>query len=62
MARISLIIILLIYHLYYIKDNIYNKYLFQVFEILEDNNVLSTLLEIKRNNYKSIERDLVEKL
>jgi len=46
----------------YIKNNIFNKYLKIVFEILENNNILTTLLEIKRNNYKYIKDELVEEI
>ena len=45
----------------YVKNNIFNKYLKIVFEILENNNILTTLLEIKRNNYKYIKDDIVKK-
>ena len=44
----------------YIKENIFNKFLKIVFEILEDNNILTTLLEIKKSNYKFITKDIVE--
>ena len=46
----------------YLKENIFNKYLKKIFEILEDNNILTTLLEIKKNNFKFINRNLVEEL
>ena len=46
----------------YIKENIFNKYLKNVFEILEDNNILTTLIELKKNNYKFINKDLVEEI
>jgi len=45
------------FFLEYIKNNIFNNYLKNVFEILENNNILTTLLEIKKNNYKYIIRD-----
>ena len=44
----------------YINENIFNKYLKIILKILEDNNILTTLLEIKKNNYKYIDKDLVE--
>ena len=45
----------------YIKDNLFNKYLKKVFEILEDNNILTTLLEIKKSN-SIISQNLVEEI
>ena len=50
------------FFLEYIKNNIFNNYLKNVFEILENNNILTTLLEIKKNNYKYIIRDIVEEI
>ena len=44
----------------YIKENIFTKYLKKVFQILEDNNILTTLLEIKKKNYKFIKKNQVE--
>ena len=47
----------------YIKEEIFNKYLKKVFEILEDCNILTTLLVLKKNNYKQlIERDIVNEI
>ena len=46
----------------YIIENIFNKYLEKVFEILEDNNILTTLLEIKKNNFENISKNLVEEI
>ena len=46
----------------YIKNNKFNKYLKYILEKLENNNILTTLIEIKRNNYKYIKRDLVENI
>ena len=46
----------------YIKTNIFNKYLKNVFEILENNNILTTLLEIKRNENKYIKNEIVEEI
>ena len=43
----------------YIKTNIFNKFLKNVFEILENNNILTTLLEIKRNKNKYIKNEIV---
>jgi len=45
----------------YIKTIIFNKYLIILFEIFENNNILTTLLEIKRNNYK-IKDEIVEEI
>ena len=44
----------------YIKEKIFNKNLKNVFKILEDNNILTTLLEVKRRNYESIDKNIVE--
>ena len=44
----------------YIKEEIFNKYLKNIIEILEDNNILTTLIEIKKNNYKYISKENVE--
>ena len=46
----------------YIKENIFNKYLKKVLEILEDNNILTTLIEIQKNDYKNIHKNLVEEI
>ena len=46
----------------YIKENIFNKYLKNVLKILEDNNILTTLIEIKKNDFKFIKKKLVEKI
>ena len=44
----------------YIKDNIFNKYLIIIFKKLEDNNILTTLFELYVNEFKSIDKDLIE--
>ena len=36
----------------YIKENVFEKYLNFIFVVLEDNNFLTTLLEINKINYK----------
>ena len=46
----------------YIKEEIFNKYLKYIFTVLEDNNFLTTLLEIKNNKSNSIEENIIEKL
>ena len=46
----------------YLLKNIFNKKLKIIFEILEDNNILTTLLEIKKNGYKYIESNIVENI
>ena len=46
----------------YIKNNLFNKYLKYIFEILENNNILTTFLEIKRNNYKYINHNIVKNI
>ena len=46
----------------YIKDNLYNKYLYIIFKKLEDNNILTTLLQIQKNEHKKIAKNLVEEI
>ena len=46
----------------YIKEHIFKKYLRNVFEILEDNNILTTLLEIRRNKYDFITQDVIQEI
>ena len=46
----------------YIKESIFNKYLKKVFLILEDNNIFTTLLENIKNNFKYINKNLIEKI
>ena len=46
----------------YIKNNKFNKYLKYIFEILENNNILTTLIEVKKNNYKYIKSNIVDDL
>ena len=49
----------------YIKEEIFNKYLRKIFEILEDNNILTTLIDIKKRNYNTIKsskaKEILEK-
>ena len=40
----------------------YHKYLKYILEKLENNNILTTLIEIKRNNYKYIKKDIVDNI
>ena len=44
----------------YIKENIFNKYLEIIFKYLEDNNILSTLLTIKKEHYTYLNKNQVE--
>ncbi len=41
----------------YIKENVFAKYLNFIFVVLEDNNFLTTLLEINKINYKLDKND-----
>ena len=46
----------------YIKDEVFNKYLRKIFEMLEDNNILTTLIDIKSRKFKDIKvKDILEK-
>ena len=44
----------------YIIENIFNKYLKNIFEIMENNNIFTTLVEIQSNKYKYIDKDQIE--
>ena len=44
----------------YIRANIFNTYVKKVLLKLEDNNILTTLLELKRNQFKEIEKNKVK--
>ena len=46
----------------YIIENIFNKYLEKIFDILEDNNILTTLYQIKKNNLETISKNLIEEI
>ena len=46
----------------YIKDKVFNKNLKILFKILEDNNILTTLVEIKKNNYDAILKETVDNI
>ena len=46
----------------YIKEEIFIKYLKNTFKILEDNNILTTLIEIKKKEYKSIDKSIVDEI
>ena len=46
----------------YIKDQIFVKYLKHIFKVLEDNNILTTLLEIHKNNNSLLNNSILEQL
>ena len=46
----------------YIKENIFNKYIKKIFLLLEDDNIFTTLIQIKKNNYKYISNNQVEEI
>ena len=46
----------------YIKEQIFSKYLKIIFETLEDNNILTTLLEIKKNKDTLLDENIIEQL
>ena len=46
----------------YIKVNIFNAYIKKVLLKLEDNNILTTLIELKRKDFKGIDKNLVEEI
>ena len=46
----------------YAKEQIFSKYLIHIFRVLEDNNFLTTLLEIKKNNKSVFDESIIEKL
>ena len=46
----------------YIKEQIFGKYLKYIFEVLEDNNILTTLLEIKKKNNNLLDESIIEQL
>ena len=46
----------------YIKDQIFSKYLRHILRVLEDNNILTTLLEIKINNNINLKESTIEEL
>lgn len=46
----------------YIKENIFKKYLTHIFKVLEDNNIFTTLIEIRKNNYKLIKKNIIEEI
>ena len=43
----------------YIIENIFNTYIKKVLLKLEDNNILTTLIELKRNNFKEINKSII---
>ena len=46
----------------YIKEEIFNVNLKKIFEILEDNNILTTLIENKTRNYDSLDKETINKI
>ena len=46
----------------YIKEEVFIKNLKNTFQILEDNNILTTLIEIQKRKYDSINQNLVEEI
>ena len=44
----------------YIKDNIFIKNLEKIFKKLEDNNILTTIFKLQKNNFEVINKDVVE--
>ena len=46
----------------YIKEEIFGKYLKYIFLVLEDNNILTTLIEIQNNKNKEINEKIIRKL
>ena len=46
----------------YIKEEIFSKYLEHIFKVLEDNNLLTTLKEIKNNNRDLLDENIIKKI
>ena len=46
----------------YIKENIFNAYIKKILLKLEDNNILTTLIELQKNNFEEIDKDLVKEI
>ena len=46
----------------YIKEQIFNKYLLYIFKVLEDNNFLTTLVEIKKDKDNQLDDNLIDML
>ena len=46
----------------YIKEKIFSKYLRHILEVLEDNNILTTVFEIKKNNINLLDEDIIIEL
>ena len=46
----------------YIKEKIFSEYLLRIFEILENNNFLTTLVEFKKDNNDEIKDDIIIQL
>ena len=46
----------------YIKEKIFSEYLAYIFKALEDNNFLTTLVEIKKNNFDKIDREIINQM
>ena len=43
----------------YIKEQIFSEYLIYIFKVLEDNNFLTTLVEIKKKNFGDIDNSII---
>ena len=46
----------------YIKEKIFSKNLKYIFQILEDSNLLTTLVEIKKEKNKDLDEDIIDKI
>ena len=46
----------------YIKENIFNSYIKKVLLKLEDNNMITTVIELKRNNFKEIDKSIMREI
>ena len=46
----------------YIKEKIFSKYLMHIFKVLEYNNFLTTLVEIKNDNSNNLDEDIITQL
>ena len=46
----------------YIIEKIFNKKLKSIFKVLEDNNILTTLIDIKKSNYEFIDKSRIEEI
>ena len=46
----------------YIKEKIFSEYLIHIFEVLENNNILTTLVENKNGNNNNLDEDIITQL